>query len=158
MGILTGDTNLQKIHIDGLSRKFSTASDSPKYRIHVIVLDNGRSDLLVGEYSEFLHCINCRACGSVCPRSLFLEKNEYRTPRELVLLNITSGVAKSVSEGLYDCSLCGSCKLACPLSIPLPDYLLNIRNVAVQENLAPKKHIAIGENLKNTGNPYGRGD
>ncbi|UCG69441.1 MAG: lactate utilization protein [Thermoplasmata archaeon] len=158
IGILSGGTNLQKIHIDELSSEFPSTSDSSRNKIHVVILDNGREDLLGSEYSEFLNCINCRACGSVCPRSLFLQEGEYRTPRELVLLNFSSGVAKSVSEGLYDCSLCGSCELACPLSIPLPDFLLKIRNLAVQENLAPKKHMAISENLRNTGNPYGRGD
>lgn len=158
MGILSGGTNLQKIHIDELPSRFSSTPDSSRNKIHVIILDNGRKDIMEGEFSEFLQCINCRACGSVCPRSLFMKEGEYRTPRELVLLNFTSAVSKSVSEGLYDCSLCGSCELACPLGIPLPDFLLNIRNLAVRENLAPKKHIAIGENVKNTGNPYGRGD
>jgi hypothetical protein len=44
------------------------------------------------------------------------------------------------------------------LSIPLPDYLLKIRGEAVKEGLAPKKHMAIGENVRTFGNPYGRGD
>jgi hypothetical protein len=44
------------------------------------------------------------------------------------------------------------------LGIPLPDFLQNIRNEVVKENLTPKKHMTIGENVKTFGNPYGRGD
>jgi L-lactate dehydrogenase complex protein LldF len=157
LGILSFDTKMTKVHTDELSKKFSKSS-SPEKNIHVIILDNGRSDLMNGEFSEFLQCINCRACGSVCPRSLLMHEGEYRTPRELVLLRFSGGLAKSVEEGLYNCSLCGSCELVCPLGIPLPDFLQNIRNEVVKENLTPKKHMTIGENVKTFGNPYGRGD
>ena len=35
--------------------------------LHVVILDNGRSDLLAGEYHEMLGCIRCGACLNVCP-------------------------------------------------------------------------------------------
>jgi L-lactate dehydrogenase complex protein LldF len=156
LGILSYDSPMNKVHVDELSAKFSKSSSEGN--IHVIILDNGRSEILEGDFSEFLECINCRACGSVCPRSLFLEEGEFRTPRELVLLRFSGSLAQSVEEGLYNCSLCGSCELACPLGIPLPDFLQNIRNEVVKENLTPKKHVTIGENVRTFGNPYGRGD
>ena len=87
-----------------------------------------------------------------------MQAGEYRTPRELVLLRFSGSLARSVEEGLYNCSLCGSCELACPLGIPLPEFLQNIRNQVVKEGLTPKKHMTIGENVKTFGNPYGRGD
>ncbi|UCE75231.1 MAG: lactate utilization protein [Methanomassiliicoccales archaeon] len=158
LGILSYDTDFQKVHIDELPDRFSSASDTPENKIHVIILDNGRKNLLKGEFSEFLQCINCRACGAVCPRSLLMKEGEYRTPRELVHLRFSGGLSKTVDEGLYNCSLCGSCELACPLLIPLPEYLLKIREDVVQEGLAPKKHMTIGENVKTFGNPYGKGD
>ncbi len=157
LGILSYDTEMHKVHIDELAEKFSQSSSSEK-NIQVIILDNGRSGIMGGEFSEFLQCINCRACGSVCPRSLLMQKGEYRTPRELVSLRFSGGLAKTVEQGLYNCSLCGACEKACPLSLPLPDFLLKIREDAVVQGLAPKKHMTIGENVKNKGNPYGRGD
>jgi L-lactate dehydrogenase complex protein LldF len=157
LGILSYDTPMNKVHINDLPEKFPESKSSGN-NIHVIILDNGRSEIMEGEYSEFLHCINCRACGSVCPRSLLMQEGEYRTPRELVLLRFSGSLAKSVDEGLYNCSLCGSCELACPLGIPLPSFLQSIRNDVVKENLTPKKHNAISENVKTFGNPYGRGD
>jgi L-lactate utilization protein LutB len=158
LGILTYDTELQKVHVDELAEKFSQAEASLQNNIHVIILDNGRSELASGEFSEFLQCINCRACGSVCPRSLIMKEGEYRTPRELVLLNFTAGLEQSVSEGLYNCSLCGNCEIACPLGIPLPNFLSSIRNNAVKENLVSQKHMKIAENVRTFGNPYGKGD
>jgi L-lactate dehydrogenase complex protein LldF len=157
LGILSYDTPMNKVHIDELAEKFSESKSSGN-NIHVVILDNGRSEIMESEYSEFLHCINCRACGSVCPRSLLMEEGEYRTPRELVLLRFSGGLARSVEEGLYNCSLCGSCEIACPLGIPLPTFLQNIRNDVVKEDLTPKKHRTISENVKTFGNPYGRGD
>ena len=35
--------------------------------MHVVILDNGRSNLLRGRYREMLACIRCGACLNVCP-------------------------------------------------------------------------------------------
>ena len=41
-------------------------ADGPR-EIHLIILDNGRSDLLRWGYGEILACIQCGACQTVCP-------------------------------------------------------------------------------------------
>ncbi len=158
LGIMSNETKYRQILADRISEEFEKVEKLSVDNIHVILLDNGRKEILEGEFKEFLHCINCRACGAVCPRSLFGEGEEYRTPRELVLLRFTGGLKKTVDEGLYNCSLCGGCKIACPLSIPLPDFLQRIRQEIVEDELVPEKHLMLGENIKNFGNPYGKGD
>ena len=40
--------------------------DGPE-ELHVVILDNGRSNLLRGRYREMLACIRCGACLNVCP-------------------------------------------------------------------------------------------
>src|SRR5206468_3587637 len=35
--------------------------------VHVVVLDNGRSEILQGEFRSILQCIRCGACQNVCP-------------------------------------------------------------------------------------------
>ena len=40
--------------------------DGPE-ELHVVILDNGRSNLLGGRYEEMLACIRCGACLNVCP-------------------------------------------------------------------------------------------
>jgi L-lactate dehydrogenase complex protein LldF len=42
------------------------AADGPR-ELHLIILDNGRSDLLRWGYGEALACIRCGACQNVCP-------------------------------------------------------------------------------------------
>ena len=44
----------------------SGEADGPD-ELHVVILDNGRSDLLAGEFHEMLGCIRCGACLNVCP-------------------------------------------------------------------------------------------
>ena len=34
---------------------------------HLVILDNGRSDLIGSEFAEMLNCIRCGACLNVCP-------------------------------------------------------------------------------------------
>ena len=158
LGILSNATKYKKISMDQMDAEFKKESGSNAIDTHVILLDNGRKDMCRGEFKEFLQCINCRACGSVCPRSLFGYEEEYRTPRELVLMHFTRGLKETINQGLYNCSLCGGCEIVCPLSIPLPDFLLKIREQAFVNCLMPKKHLKLGENIKNFGNPYGKGD
>ncbi len=42
------------------------AADGPR-ELHLILLDNGRSDLLRWGYGEALTCIRCGACQNACP-------------------------------------------------------------------------------------------
>ncbi len=42
------------------------AADGPR-ELHLVLLDNGRSDLLRWGYGEALTCIRCGACHNVCP-------------------------------------------------------------------------------------------
>jgi len=158
LGIMSNKTKYRQISTDQITDEFEKIEKLDVENTHIILLDNGRKDLSGGEFKEFLQCINCKACGVVCPRSLYGVEEEQRTPRELVLLRFTEGLKETVDEGLYDCTLCGSCKIACPLSIPLPDFLQRIRQEVVEDGLVPKKHLMLGENVKNLGNPYGKGD
>ncbi len=34
---------------------------------HLVIVDNGRSDILGGEFQSILQCIRCAACVNVCP-------------------------------------------------------------------------------------------
>ena len=41
--------------------------DSGPEQMHVILIDNGRSNMLAGETAEILGCIRCGACLNACP-------------------------------------------------------------------------------------------
>ena len=102
-------------------------ADGPD-KLHVVILDNGRSDLLAGEYHEMLGCIRCGACLNVCP--VFRQTGGhaygwvYSGPMGAVLSPLLTAGADDLSGAS---TLCGACMDACPVQIPLQDLLLSLR-------------------------------
>ena len=113
--------------------------------MHVIFLDNGRSEILAGECREILRCIRCGACLNVCPVYRQASGHAYRSvypgPVGAVLSPLLKG--KDFPE-LADLpkasSLCGACNEVCPVDIPIPDLLLRLRNRGKREK-APKAKV-----------------
>ncbi len=104
--------------------------------VHLVIVDNGRSDLLGTEYAEMLNCIRCGACLNACPVYRQIGGHSYGScysgPMGAVLnplLNETPEAAE-----LADAStLCGACHEACPVRIPLQDMLLALRRRRVAD-------------------------
>ena len=108
--------------------------------LHVIVLDNGRSNLLGTRYEEMLSCIRCGACLNVCP--VFRKTGGaaygpvYSGPMGAVLAPLLVGIENAPTLP-HASSLCGACTAACPVKIPLHEYLLDLRRDLVSEGVAP---------------------
>lgn len=108
--------------------------------LHVVILDNGRSDVLGGEAAEILACIRCGACLNVCPvyRSAggHAYDSVYSGPVGAVLTPALQGLAEH-ADLPYASSLCGACKDACPVRIDIPEMLLTLRAQVADAGLAP---------------------
>ena len=107
--------------------------------IHVVILDNGRADILSTEFADVLRCIRCGACLNVCPIYRNIGGHAYGTvypgPIGAVLSPLLFGDA--ARELPYASSLCGACTEACPVGIPLHDLLIKHRQRDVAQGKAP---------------------
>lgn len=109
--------------------------DGPE-QLHVVVIDNGRSDILGSEYTEMLACIRCGACLNVCP--VYRQTGGhaygwvYPGPMGAVLTPLLLE-APEAAEVPNASSLCGACWQACPVGIPLQDMLLALRREAAAD-------------------------
>lgn len=106
--------------------------DGPE-EMHVIFLDNGRSEILAGDCREILRCIRCGACLNVCPvyrqASGHAYRGVYSGPVGAVLTPLLAGERFTDFADLPRASsLCGACNEVCPVDIPIPDLLLRLRD------------------------------
>lgn len=136
--------------------------DGPE-EFHVILLDNGRSDMLAKGYGEALMCIRCGACLNVCPVYREIGGHAYGSPysgpigaviNPLLPMHVTDA-----AELPHASTLCGACKDACPVKIDLPKLLLDLRAAGVQSGDAPffeKQSIKNFVNAMSTRQKYER--
>lgn len=142
VSMLTRSATGQKISvymtgINGPRREGDT--DGPE-EFHLIVLDNGRSDILGTAYQEILKCIRCGACLNVCPvyRNIggHAYGGVYSGPIGAVLAPLLEGYGET-KDLPFASSLCGACTEVCPVQIPLHDLLLEHRKDEVEQGYTP---------------------
>ena len=98
--------------------------DGPE-EMHVIFLDNGRSEILAGDAREILRCIRCGACLNVCPvyrqSSGHAYRGVYSGPVGAVLTPLLAGERFNDFADLPRASsLCGACNEVCPSTFRSP--------------------------------------
>jgi len=97
---------------------------------HVVLLDNGRTELLGTEFQEMLRCIRCGACLNHCPVYKAVGGHAYgwvySGPMGAVLIPGLIGLDQAAD--LPNAStFCGRCESICPMRIPLPRMLRSWR-------------------------------
>lgn len=113
---------------------------APGGEMHIILVDNGRSDILGSEeFRRSLHCIRCGACMNTCPVYRRSGGHSYQTtvPGPIGSILAPSRDAKTYSTLPYACSLCGSCSDVCPVKIDLHTQLLAWRKEISHRKLLP---------------------
>jgi L-lactate dehydrogenase complex protein LldF len=110
--------------------------DGPE-ELYVVVLDNGRSNLVSTEYEDVLACIRCGACLNVCPVYRHAGGHAYRSvysgPIGAVLTPLLAPGDTEAATLPHASTLCGACTDVCPVRIPLHDLLLRLRQRATGE-------------------------
>ena len=104
-------------------------ADGPE-AFHVVLLDNGRTDMVGGEFQEVLRCIRCGACLNHCPVYGAIGGHAYGSvysgPIGAVLTPGLVGLERAADLPNAS-SLCGMCEEVCPMRIPLPRMLRHWR-------------------------------
>lgn len=107
-----------------------SGDDDGAQHFYLILVDNGRSAIYATEYAEALSCIRCGACLNICPVYQSVGGHAYGSvypgPIGAVITPLLKG--KQNAHPLpFASSLCGACKVVCPVDINIPDMLLALR-------------------------------
>jgi L-lactate dehydrogenase complex protein LldF len=107
---------------------------------HVVILDNGRANVLGTEFQDMLRCIRCGACLNHCPVYQAVGGHAYGWvypgPIGSVVTPALIGIEKA--KHLPNAStFCGRCEEVCPMRIPLPRLLRHWREKEFEKHLTP---------------------
>jgi L-lactate dehydrogenase complex protein LldF len=121
--------------------------DGPE-QYHVVLLDNGRTALLGGEFQDMLRCLRCAACLNHCPVYAAVGGHAYGWvypgPMGAVLTPALIGVGEA--GHLPNAStFCGRCESVCPVKIPLPKMMRHWREREFARRLSP---LAVRSGLR----------
>ena len=112
-------------------------SDGPEH-FHIVLVDAGRTKLLGGVMQSMLRCIRCGACMNHCPVYQNIGGHAYGWvypgPMGSVLTPVYAGLENALD--LPNAStFCGECAVVCPVKIPLPDLMRNLREQQTEQGL-----------------------
>jgi len=127
---------------------FITGPDRPERQLHYVFVDDGRSAMRDDpDFVDALRCIRCAACASVCP--------PYQVVGGHVFGHIYTGAIGLVNTPFHHgleadagpqslCVSCNACQTVCPVDIPLPRQILDVRGkVANANGLSPLKRAVL---------------
>nr|VFJ65690.1 MAG: L-lactate dehydrogenase complex protein LldF [Candidatus Kentron sp. FM]VFJ65934.1 MAG: L-lactate dehydrogenase complex protein LldF [Candidatus Kentron sp. FM]VFK15834.1 MAG: L-lactate dehydrogenase complex protein LldF [Candidatus Kentron sp. FM] len=120
--------------------------DGPE-EYHVVLIDNGRSEILGTSYREILHCIRCGACLNYCPVYGAIGGHAYGWvypgPMGAVLTPLLMGRGETLDLP-NACTLDGRCRAVCPTAIDLPNLIRRLRIDAWQHKESPRATRWLG--------------
>ncbi|WP_020174932.1 LutB/LldF family L-lactate oxidation iron-sulfur protein [Methyloferula stellata] len=115
-------------------------ADGPE-EFHIVLVDNGRTNMLGGDLNDMLRCLRCGACMNHCVvyRQIggHAYGGTYPGPMGSVLTPELDGLAES-RDLVHACTLNGNCQQVCPVDIPLPTLLRGWREKSWHEGLEPQ--------------------
>ena len=119
--------------------------------IHLILLDAGRRPLLRSKNKKIMECISCKACRRGC----MMGRLGPDSPRDAALFGLMTTPAETEKRGLYECTMCESCKSVCPLEIPSNEYNLALRRKLADKGGLPEVFHKQSDGILGNGNPFG---
>ncbi|NVM04125.1 MAG: lactate utilization protein [Candidatus Helarchaeota archaeon] len=129
--------------------------------VHVVLVDQYRTEALKESFKELLYCINCGACFLSCLICNYIGLGTFgskiaRGPIGIVKTAFIKGIEEAVKAGLYVCAQCKQCTETCPSGINIYDLNQKVREKAVQQGFIMPEHEEIIKNIKEKDNPFGK--
>jgi L-lactate dehydrogenase complex protein LldF len=121
-------------------------SPAPAKEIHIILVDNGRTDQLAREkFKNSLKCIRCGACMNTCP--IYRRSGGYSygsvVPGPIGSILSPGLDLKKYSSLPFASTLCGSCSDVCPVKINIHEQLYEWRQEITKAQGANAKSISM---------------
>jgi len=113
--------------------------DGPE-EMHIVLLDNGRSEMLGGELQDLMRCIRCGACMNNCPVYQSVGGHAYGWvyPGPIGAALDPHLIGLEAAQHLPNAStFCGKCEEVCPMRIPLPRIMRHWREQAHEKQITP---------------------
>ncbi|MEI2386345.1 LutB/LldF family L-lactate oxidation iron-sulfur protein [Breoghania sp. JC706] len=113
--------------------------DGPE-EYHVVLLDNGRSSMLGGDYQDMLRCIRCGACMNHCPVYHAIGGHAYGWVYPGPMGAVLTPSLTSIDQAGHlpnASTFCGRCESVCPMRIPLPKMMRHWREREFERHLQP---------------------
>jgi len=113
--------------------------DGP-HEFHVVLLDNGRTDLIGTEMQDVLRCIRCGACMNHCPVYGAIGGHAYGWVYPGPIGAVLSPSLIGVEEAHHlpaASTFCGRCEAVCPMRIPLPKLMRHLREREFERGIPP---------------------
>ncbi|HLG62085.1 MAG TPA: LUD domain-containing protein [Ktedonosporobacter sp.] len=121
---------------------FITGPATPGKEMHIVLVDNGRSAMRADpRFKEALRCIRCAACANVCPPYQQVGGHAfghiYSGAIGLVVTPFHHGIDAGAGPQSL-CVSCNACETVCPVEIPLPSLILDVRHRAMEAKGLPR--------------------
>ena len=113
--------------------------DGPE-EYHVVILDNGRSNVLGTEFQDMLRCIRCGACLNHCPVYQAVGGHAYGWVYPGPIGSVVTPALIGIENAAHlpnASTFCGRCEEVCPMRIPLPRMLRTWREKEFERHLQP---------------------
>ncbi len=120
---------------------FITGPATPDKEMHIVLVDNGRSEMRADpHFKEALRCIRCAACANICPPYQQVGGHVfgyiYSGAIGLVVTPFHHGIEADAGPQSL-CVSCNACETVCPVEIPLPNLILDVRSRVVEAKGLP---------------------
>jgi len=81
-------------------------------------------------------CFQCGTCSAVCPLADYMDRN----PRQMIA-TLRAGREEEIlrSCGIWTCTSCYACTVACPKQVPLTDSIYALKREAMRQGVYPRR-------------------